>query len=73
MIRAGSADVGQSVQTALPVMSGTATLAALAARTVGRRVRLPGGHVGTVTRVTARGLTVSVPELTADRVTFLDD
>lgn len=48
-------------------------LAALATRTVGRRVRLAGGHVGTVTRVTARGFTVSVPGLTSGEVTFLDD
>jgi preprotein translocase subunit YajC len=48
-------------------------LAALAARTVGRRVRLPCGLVGTVTRVTARGYTVSVPGLTSEHVTFLDD
>lgn len=47
-------------------------LASLAARTVGRRVRL-GEHVGTVTRVTGRGYVVSVPNLTRDDVTFLDD
>lgn len=48
-------------------------LAALAARTVGRRVRLTGGCVGTVTRVTGQGYTVAVPGLTAEEVTFLDD
>jgi len=48
-------------------------LATLAARTVGRRVRLAGGHVGIVTRVTGRGYIVSVPNLTRDDVTFLDD
>lgn len=48
-------------------------LAALAARTVGRRVQLAGGHVGTVTRVTATGYVVAVPHLKAGDVTFLDD
>ena len=48
-------------------------LAALASRTVGRRVRLATGQVGTVTRVTATGYTVAVRDLTADDVTFLDD
>lgn len=48
-------------------------LAALAARAVGRRVRLPCGRVGTVTRVNARGYVVSLAGLTGDAVTFLDD
>lgn len=48
-------------------------LAALAARTVGRRVKLTGGHTGTVTRVTARGYTVAVSGLTSEDVTFIDD
>lgn len=48
-------------------------LAALASRTVGRRVQLAGGHVGTVTRVTATGYVVAVPHLTSSQVTFLDD
>lgn len=48
-------------------------LAALAARTVGRRVELAGGIRGTVTRVTGRGYVVTVPNLTHDDLTFLDD
>ena len=48
-------------------------LAALAARTVGRRVRIDGGHVGTVTRVTGSGYVVAVPDLKAADVTFLDE
>lgn len=48
-------------------------LAALASRTVGRRVELSGGIRGTVTRVTGRGYVVTVPNLTHDDVTFLDD
>lgn len=48
-------------------------LAALASRAVGRRVRLAGGHVGTVTRVTGSGYVVTVPGLTHREVTFLDD
>lgn len=48
-------------------------LAALAARTVGRRVRLPCGLVGTVTRVTGSGYVVAVRDLTSEQVTFLDD
>lgn len=48
-------------------------LAALAARTVGRRVELAGGIRGTVVRVTGRGYVVTVPNLTHDDVTFVDD
>jgi preprotein translocase subunit YajC len=48
-------------------------LAALAARTVGRRVKLAGGHVGTVTRVTGSGYVVTVAGLTHREVTFIDD
>lgn len=48
-------------------------LQVLAARTVGRRVRLADGREGTVTRVTAAGYTVAVPGLTHEDVTFLDD
>lgn len=51
----------------------TRALQALAARTVGRRVRLEGGHTGTVTRVTSTGYVVAVPHLTREDVTFLDD
>lgn len=51
----------------------SSALAALAARTVGRRVTLAGGHVGTVSRVNGRGYVVTVPNLTADDVTFLDE
>lgn len=52
----------------------TRQLAALAARCVGRRVRLHGGHVGTVTRVTGEGLTVSVRGVrAADIAAYLDD
>lgn len=52
-------------------MSGT--LAALAARAVGRRVRLRSGTVATVTRVTGRGLTVTVSGVTAvDIAEWLD-
>lgn len=46
----------------------------MAARIVGRRVRLTdAGHVGTVTRVTAAGMTVVVPGLTVEDVTLLED
>lgn len=48
-------------------------LQALAARTVGRRVRLTSGQTGTVTRVTAQGFTVALAGLTSADVTFLDD
>lgn len=48
-------------------------LAALAARTVGRRVKLTGGHVGTVTRVTGAGYVVAVRDLHAEDVTFLEE
>lgn len=47
-------------------------LAALAARTVGRRVRI-GAHVGTVTRVTGSGYVVTLAGLHHEDVTFLDD
>lgn len=46
----------------------SAKLAALAARIVGRRVRLKTGQEGTVTRVTAAGLTVAVPGIRADDI-----
>lgn len=54
------------------------TMAALAARIVGRRVRVacPGCGAtrdGTVTRVTGDGLTVAVPGLTSAEVTPLAD
>lgn len=49
-------------------------LASIAARTVGRRVQLTGGHTGTVTRVTGAGLTVKLEGVTADDVEhWLDD
>lgn len=48
-------------------------LAALAARTIGRRVRLAGGVIGTVVRVDSRGYVVTVRNLGAADVTFLDD
>ena len=48
-------------------------LGALASRTVGRRVEITGGMVGTVTRVTGRGYVVTVPNLHHDDVTFLED
>lgn len=51
----------------------TAALAALAARTVGRRVKLACGREGTVTRVTAAGYVVALAGLTREDVTFLDD
>lgn len=48
-------------------------IAALASRAVGRRVRLRGGHTATVTRVTGRGLTVTVVGiLPGDIETYLD-
>jgi hypothetical protein len=53
-------------------------LAALASRVIGRRVTLtcPGcgrqSHMGTVTRVTAAGITVAVPGQTSEGVTFTD-
>lgn len=46
----------------------SARLAALAAQYVGRRVRLRGGLTGTVTRVTATGLVVSIPHVKADDI-----
>lgn len=57
----------------------SARLAALAARVVGRpvRVKCPGcgadQYAGTVTRVTGQGFTVAVPGLTHRDVTFLAD
>lgn len=48
--------------------------AALAAQCVGRRVLLRNGAVGTVTRVTAKGLTVSIPGILPEHVKrWLDD
>lgn len=53
-------------------MSGA--LAALAARAVGRRIRLTTGQTGTITRVTGRGYVVSVTGVTArDIAAYLDD
>lgn len=50
-----------------------AALAALAARYVGRRVRLTTGQIGTVSRVTREGLTVAVPGILAEDVAeYLD-
>lgn len=43
-------------------------LAAIAARTVGRRVKLRNGAVATVTRVTAQGLVVSIGGITAEHI-----
>lgn len=43
-------------------------LAAIAAQCVGRRVRLRNGAVGTVTRVTAKGLTVTVPGIRHEHI-----
>lgn len=51
----------------------SAALAALAARAVGRRVKLTTGHTGTVTRVTGAGYVVTLAGLTREDVTFLDD
>lgn len=48
-------------------------LRALAARAVGRRVKLTTGQTGTVTRVTAQGFTVALAGLTHAEVTFLED
>jgi preprotein translocase subunit YajC len=49
-------------------------LASIAARTVGRRVLLKNGGVGTVTRVTAQGLTVSIPGILPEHIErWLDD
>lgn len=43
-------------------------LAAIAAQCVGRRVELRNGAVGTVTRVTPKGLTVTIPGVRADDI-----
>lgn len=43
-------------------------LAAMAARVVGRRVRLRNGATGTVTRVTGAGLVVAIPGIRADDI-----
>lgn len=43
-------------------------LAALAARYVGRRVLLRNGSRGTITRVTARGFTVAIQNVTAEDI-----
>ncbi len=52
----------------------TRALAALAARYVGRRVLLHNGTRGTITRVTARGFTVTVPDIRHDDIArYLDD
>jgi preprotein translocase subunit YajC len=48
-------------------------IAELAARAVGRRVRIRGGHIATVTRVTGRGLTVTVAGIRGEDIeTYLD-
>jgi len=46
----------------------TRALATLAARVVGRRVRLRNGATGTVTRVTGQGLTVAIHGIRAEDV-----
>lgn len=43
-------------------------LAAVAARVVGRRVRLCNGATGTVTRVTGAGLSVTIAGVRADDI-----
>lgn len=43
-------------------------LAAIAAQTVGRRVKLRNGAVATVTRVTPQGLTVSIPGIRPEHI-----
>jgi preprotein translocase subunit YajC len=43
-------------------------LAAIAARTVGRRVLLRNGGIGTVTRVTSEGLTVKIPGILPEHI-----
>lgn len=43
-------------------------LAAIAAQCVGRRVELRNGAVGTVTRVTPKGLTVSIPGILPEHI-----
>jgi hypothetical protein len=43
-------------------------LAAIAARTVGRRVLLRNGGIGTVTRVTSKGLTVTIPGILPEHI-----
>lgn len=49
------------------------SLANLAAQYVGRRVKLTTGTEGTITRVTGRGFTVAVPNVTdADIAAYLD-
>lgn len=48
-------------------------LATLAARYVGRRVRLRTGQTGTISRVTGRGFSVTIVGLTArDIAEYLD-
>jgi hypothetical protein len=43
-------------------------LAAIEARTVGRRVLLRNGGIGTVTRVTSKGLTVTIPGILPEHI-----
>ena len=43
-------------------------LAAIAAQCVGRRVKLRNGAVATVTRVNAKGLTVSIDGIRAEHI-----
>lgn len=52
----------------------SAALAALAARAVGRRVRLHNGTRGTITRVTRHGFVVAVDRITHDDIAeYLDE
>ncbi len=54
-------------------MAASDRLAAIASRTVGRRVTLTGGHTGTVTGVTGRGMVVKLEGVTVDDVTSWQD
>ncbi len=52
----------------------SAALAALAARAVGRRVRLHNGTTGTITRVTRHGYVIAVDRVTHDEIdAYLDE
>jgi hypothetical protein len=42
--------------------------AALAAQMVGRRILLKNGGLGTVTRVTSKGLTVTIPGILPEHI-----
>lgn len=48
-------------------------LAAVAARVVGRRVRVRRGCTGTVTRVTGRGMTIMITGVTAADLDWLEE